>query len=186
VLHAPPPADALRQKRIFVKQIEQASGVFFAGGDQARIMADLANFPELRQAILAGYQEGRLVYGGDSAGAAMAAETMIASSINTRKIELEAVTFDKGMGLLKQFTVDQHFTQRPERHNRVHAIALSMSMPVITVDETTAIGITNEQTLEVFGQNYVSVVCPLGKRKLKIDYLVHGDAYDLATCSLKE
>ena len=59
----------------FLGQLKQATGVFFSGGDQARIMNVLAD-ESLLQALRKRYDEG-VVFGGTSAGTAIMSRRMI-------------------------------------------------------------------------------------------------------------
>ncbi|MDQ2855864.1 MAG: cyanophycinase, partial [Acidobacteriota bacterium] len=69
----------------FLNQLKQATGVFFSGGDQARIMNVLSD-DSLLQALRKRYQEG-VVFGGTSAGTAIMSRRMITGEGDLKVID---------------------------------------------------------------------------------------------------
>ncbi len=78
--------------------IEQATGVFFTGGNQARI-TELLKDTELDTALHKRFAEG-IVVGGTSAGAAMMPDVMIVEGESETNPRMEVVRMDRGMGIL--------------------------------------------------------------------------------------
>jgi len=140
-----------------------ATGVFFGGGDQSKLMA-----------VLGGTRlEGRLhelhrsgaVMAGTSAGAAVMSRTMIVGD-ETRPfkkddawqtIEADNVVTAAGLGFLEDAVVDQHFVRR-KRHNRLTSLVLEHPRLLgIAVDEESAALFRPDGAFEVIGNGPVVV-----------------------------
>jgi cyanophycinase len=114
--------------------LDDVTGVWFTGGDQARLTPILLGSAALR-AMQAVRQRGGVI-GGTSAGAAIMSDSMITGNqyragadtvgyyddefpmIGRRVIEIVP-----GLGFLHGAIVDQHFIRR-ERHNRLLSVVL--------------------------------------------------------------
>ncbi len=145
-----------------------ATGIWFTGGDQARLTAVLQGTPVLR-AIRARYRAGAVV-GGTSAGAAIMSDSMITgnqlrsppdtsgyygdtfSSITRASIEIAP-----GFGFLPGTVVDQHFIAR-ERHNRLLSVVLERpGLLGVGIDESTALEVGPDGTWLVVGLGSVVI-----------------------------
>ena len=111
------PLDA-ELKKAALYGLARATGVFFTGGDQARIMDVLAD-PELLDALKARFAAG-VVFGGTSAGAAVMSSWMITGEGDFTVIDGDKVEVRPGLGLVEGVIVDQHFVRR-QRENRLSA-----------------------------------------------------------------
>ncbi len=134
-----------------VNAISTATGVFFTGGDQRRIMSVLGG----SRAALALRQraaEGMLV-AGTSAGAAIAGDLMIAGTATP--------AVEAGMGLLPGVIVDQHFSQRVRLPRLCDAVAQHPEHAGIGIDEDTAV-VVQGRLIRVIGTGRVTVVAPGG------------------------
>lgn len=109
------PLDAEKRAK-FVEQLKSATGVFFSGGDQNRIMDVLAD-EELLKLIREKYLKGT-PFGGTSAGAAVISDPMMTGDADLKIIDGSKVGVRKGLGLLPNVIFDQHFLVR-QRHNRL-------------------------------------------------------------------
>jgi cyanophycinase len=105
----------------FLERLARASGVFFGGGDQARIMDVLADAP-LLAAVRARHRAGA-VFGGTSAGAAVMSRRMITGEGDFTVLDGDKVEEREGLGLLPGVIVDQHFLKR-QRENRLFGLVL--------------------------------------------------------------
>jgi cyanophycinase len=141
-----------------------ATGVYFGGGDQARLMAVLHG-TRLEQALGELYRDGAAV-AGTSAGAAVMSRVMITGDENRplskdenwQTIEAENVVTSPGLGLLEDAVVDQHFVRR-RRHNRLMSLVLERpELLGIAIDESTAIWVKPDRTFEVVGEGPVLIV----------------------------
>jgi cyanophycinase len=132
----------------FLKQLAEATGVFFGGGDQARIMDVLAD-TELLAAVRKRHADG-VVFGGTSAGAAIMSRIMITGDGDFTTIDAKKVDVREGLGLVPGVIVDQHFLQR-SRENRLFGLVLAHPDQLgVGIDEDAAI-LVSKQTAEVVG-----------------------------------
>lgn len=187
----------------FVRRLDSATGIWFCGGDQARLTDVLGGTASLR-AIQARYQAGAVV-GGTSAGAAIMSDSMITGdqtppgdttgyygdeypSIERRRIEVRP-----GLGFLHGAIVDQHFLKR-ERHNRLLSAVLERpSLVGVGIDESTAIEVSPDGRWHVLGESEVivydarraRVTAPgaplLGATDIRVQLLPSGSIYDPAS-----
>lgn len=138
-----------------LEMIEQATGVFFSGGDQSRIISQIKD-TELDEAIHRRYAEG-IVVAGTSAGAAMMPDVMIVEGESETNPRLEVVHMGPGMGFLPGVVIDQHFLQRGRLGRLLSAVTQQPVVLGFGIDENTAI-IVNNNEIEVIGEGAVTVV----------------------------
>jgi cyanophycinase len=178
-----------------LERLEQATGVFFTGGNQLRITTLLGGTPVAR---MIRSQNARGVHvGGTSAGASILSEHMIAFGDEGSSPIAGSVRLAPGLGLTNRFIIDQHFRQRDRLGRLATALAYNPFAIGIGLDEDTAAFIGPDNTLEVEGSGAVTVVdaadlqfssmdqveegqpvCLLG---LKIHILVAGATFNLHT-----
>lgn len=149
---APAKLDSLRKARL----------IYISGGDQNRFMEVVAG-TEIEKAIHQAFKNGSLI-GGTSAGAALMSEQMITGnelkhpdySSTFRNIEAENIEIKKGLGLISNAIIDQHFVKR-SRHNRlITAVIEYPGVKGIGIDESTAILVSGNEA-EVVGESQVLV-----------------------------
>jgi cyanophycinase len=178
-----------------LKRIEQASGIFFTGGNQLRLTALLGGTP-VAQLIRKRNASGVTV-GGTSAGASILSEHMIAFGDEGASVISGSVRLAPGLGLTNRFVIDQHFRQRDRLGRLITALAYNPFAVGIGLDEDTAVFISPDETLEVEGTGGVTVVDasevsfssmdsvsegqPIAILGLKVHVLVAGAAFDLQT-----
>jgi cyanophycinase len=185
--------DSQEQNRL--DRLEQATGVFFTGGNQLRITTLIGGTPVAR---MIRSQNARGVHvGGTSAGASILSEHMIAFGDEGSSPIAGSVRLAPGLGLTNRFIIDQHFRQRDRLGRLATALAYNPFAIGIGLDEDTAAFIGPDNTLEVEGSGAVTVVdaadlqfssmdqveegqpvCLLG---LKIHILVSGATFNLHT-----
>src|SRR5579863_1732501 len=93
-----------------LERLDQASGIFFTGGNQLRLTTLLGGTP-VAKLIRARNARGVTV-GGTSAGASILSEHMIAAGDEGSTIIAGSVRLAAGLGLTNRFIIDQHFRQR--------------------------------------------------------------------------
>lgn len=164
----------------YLDLIEEATGVFFTGGDQARI-TELLRDTETHSLLQRRYQEG-LIIGGTSAGAAMMPETTIIEGDSETNPTIDSVVLSEGMGFFPDVAIDQHFSQRGRIGRFVSAIMQSSTSLGFGIDENTAI-IVNGDRIEVIGEGAVTIVDTANISHSNIDEALHDDA--LAICGAK-
>lgn len=148
--------------------IRNATGVFFTGGNQARITELLKDTP-LDALLHERFAEG-LVIAGTSAGAAMMPDVMIVEGEAETNPRIDVVTMDRGMGFLPGVVIDQHFAERGRLGRLVSALSQQPAVLGFGIDENTAIAI-NGSELEVIGAGSVTV--------LDVTNLVHTNVHEL-------
>ena len=178
-----------------LQRLEEASGIFFTGGNQLRLSTLLGGTPVatlIRRRNAAG-----VTVGGTSAGASILSEHMIAFGDEGSSVISGSVRLAPGLGLTNRFIIDQHFRQRDRLGRLITALAYNPFAVGIGLDEDTAVFIGPDQTLEVEGSGGVTVVdasqvtfssmdsvsegqpiCMLG---LKVHILVAGATFNLHT-----
>lgn len=172
--------------------INNATGVFFTGGNQARI-TDLLKGTEVDKLLHKRFSQG-LVIAGTSAGAAMMPDMMIVEGEPETNPRVDAVRMEPGMGFMPNVAIDQHFAQRG-RLGRL--IAALVQQPVVLgfgIDENTAIAVDGNQ-IEVIGDGSITVIdvsnidhCnlnellkdePVALAGARLHILPHGYRFDL-------
>lgn len=178
VVHAPVrPLDADKRKQ-FIDAMATATGVFFSGGDQNRIMDVLAD-EELYKLLKEKYSKG-IAFGGTSAGAALMSDPMMTGEADLKVLDGTKVGVRKGLGLLPGVIFDQHFLIR-QRHNRLFGLVLvNPTMLGIGIDEDTAVLIEDNQRLTVAGATQVMFAhAPKGRQPLQVSFLKPGEKFDV-------
>ncbi len=133
--------------------LEDATGVFLSGGDQARLQTLVGSRinDQLRQRLGEG-----LVVAGTSAGATALGRTMILGGIGA-EVCTATVRTARGLGLLPRVLIDMHFGERGRLPRLLSAVALDPDRLGIGIDENTAICV-HQETFEVLGSGAVTVV----------------------------
>jgi cyanophycinase len=135
--------------------IENATGVFFTGGDQSRI-TDLLKDTEIDKLLHKKFTRG-LVIAGTSAGAAMMPDMMIVEGESQTNPRIDSVILEPGMGFLPQVAIDQHFAQRGRLGRFVSALMQQPAVLGFGIDENTAIAVDGDE-IEVIGEGAVTIV----------------------------
>ena len=176
-----------------LSRLEEASGIFFTGGNQLRLTTLLGGTP-VATVIRRRNASGATV-GGTSAGASILSEHMIAFGDEGSSVISGSVRLAPGLGLTNRFVIDQHFRQRDRLGRLITALAYNPFSVGIGLDEDTAVFIGPDETLEVEGSGGVTIVdakettfssmdsvsegqpvCMLG---LKVHVLVAGATFNL-------
>ncbi|MBW4667823.1 MAG: cyanophycinase [Cyanomargarita calcarea GSE-NOS-MK-12-04C] len=163
-----------------LEAIASATGIFFTGGDQARITSILKD-TEIDVAIHKRYSEGAVI-GGTSAGAAVMPDVMIVEGDSETNARVETVKMGPGMGFLPGVVIDQHFSQRGRLGRLISALLIQPAVLGFGIDENTAMVVTNGQ-FEVIGQGCVTVVDESEATHSNIDDILRDEP--LAICGAK-
>ena len=178
--------------------LENAGAVFFTGGDQVRITTKLggsALFSKLRER----FQQGTLI-AGTSAGASAMGDTMPVTrgpmEAPSHKVDA-AFYMTKGLGLVSELVIDQHFAQRARIERLIGAIAENPGVLGIGIDEDTGVILEPEGRFHVIGNGAVYVADGSGLTHTNVSeqarghtlslfdvalhVLNHGTGFDLAT-----
>ena len=178
-----------------LRRLEEASGIFFTGGNQLRLTTLLGGTPVARLVRQRNAQG--VTVGGTSAGASILSEHMIAFGDEGSAVISGSVRLAPGLGLTNRFIIDQHFRQRDRLGRLLTALAYNPFAVGIGLDEDTGAFIGPDETIEVEGSGGVTIVdgadvsfssmgqvaegqpvCMLG---LRLHVLVAGATFNLHT-----
>jgi cyanophycinase len=147
--------------------LDHATGVWFVGGDQAKLTAALRG-TKTESAMHARYEQGAVI-AGTSAGAAVMSAIMITgderhpggarpdTSTGFMTIARNNIVVDSGFAFLRDVVIDQHFLRR-KRHNRLISVALEHAPHLAAgIDESTALIVRPDGTWRVAGESVVTV-----------------------------
>jgi cyanophycinase len=136
--------------------LEQATGVFFTGGNQLRISTILGG---TRVATTIRRLNARgVTVGGTSAGAAVLPEHMIAYGSTGGTPKAGMVSLAPGLGLTNRFVIDQHFRERDRLGRLLTALSTNPFAVGIGIDENTAAFISPENVVHVEGSGALTIV----------------------------
>ena len=164
----------------YLEAIEQATGIFFTGGEQARIISCLKD-TILDAAMHKRYSEG-IIIGGTSAGAAMMPDMMIIEGDSETNPRVNSVAMGPGMGFLPGVVIDQHFAQRGRLGRLVSALLLQPAVLGFGIDENTAILVSGDE-FEVIGESAVTIIDESEKLHDNMEGLLKDEG--LAICGAK-
>ncbi|UOF91805.1 cyanophycinase [Fodinisporobacter ferrooxydans] len=163
-----------------VQQIENATGVFFTGGDQIRITTLLGG-TQIDAALHKGLEKG-MVLAGTSAGASMMSSTMIVEGTGETNPKIGIVDMAPGMEFIRGVVIDQHFAQRGRLGRLLSAVAQYPHHLGLGIDENTAV-VVEGLSFRVIGDGAVSVVDAGSLVYSNLPHLRKDD--DLALCGIK-
>jgi cyanophycinase len=186
--------DAYRDEA--VRKLDDASVVFFTGGQQQRIGSQMGGTP-VHGRIHELYRNGATI-AGTSAGAAVMSDTMVTSGAGVEAPDVAALTMAPGLGLAAGMVIDSHFGQRGRIGRLMAAVAQNPSRLGVGIDEDTAAVMDGAGTFRVVGSgavyvvdgtgiSYSSLAQRNGKSKLalhdvRLHLLRHGDRFDTTRC----
>src|SRR5580700_10533814 len=178
-----------------LKRIEEATGIFFTGGNQLRLTTLLGGTPVAKLIRLRNAYG--VTVGGTSAGASILSEHMIAAGDEGSSLIAGSVRLAPGLGLTNRIIIDQHFRERDRLGRLLTALAYNPFAVGIGLDEDTAAFISPDEIVEVEGTGGVTIVdgsdvthssidkvgdgqpvCMLG---LRLHILIAGATYNLNT-----
>jgi cyanophycinase len=158
----------------FAKPLTDATGVWFSGGDQSRLLEAYQGTlveREVRKVLSRGG-----VIGGTSAGAAIMSAVMILGGDPMARV-------GQGFGFLPGFVVDQHFENRHRQERLLNVLARYPQYLGLGIDEQTAVVVTGRH-LTVLGNDHVCLyLSATGGQKANMQHLNPGQEVDLASLS---
>ncbi len=180
-----------------LKRIDSATCIFFSGGDQRRLTADLLD-SKLLQKIKAKWQAG-CVISGTSAGAAVMSKLMITGDEKLNKSKYSFITIEPGnvvmtpgFGFINQAIIDQHFIKRNRQNRLISVVLENPDLLGIGIDESTAIQVHENGTFDVVGENSVMIFDVKKSKKIqtdernnysvdnmKVHLLINGQSFDM-------
>ncbi|MFZ1701934.1 MAG: cyanophycinase [Pyrinomonadaceae bacterium] len=171
------PLDAEKREK-FVTQMREATGVYFGGGDQNRIM-DVLKDEELLNLIREKYNRGT-PFGGTSAGAAVMSDPMMTGEADLKILDGTKVGVRPGLGLVSEVMFDQHFLIR-QRHNRLFGFVMQNPRYLgAGINEGMAVMIEDNRRLEVVGPTQVMFIDAKDRKgAMLVHILKAGERFDL-------
>jgi cyanophycinase len=186
--------DAMSERAIRI--LDDATAVFFTGGDQLKITSQLGDTP-IYARIREIYESGGTI-AGTSAGASVMCETMLVSGNGHSSHRIgDALRMAPGFGLVDGLIIDQHFAERGRIGRLVAAVSQNPRLIGLGLDENTAVLVRRQKFATVIGDGAVYVVD--GRRvtssnialeaeertlsvfDVKLHLLSMGDKFDLGT-----
>src|SRR6202167_5385193 len=139
-----------------LRRLEQASGIFFTGGNPLRLTTLLGGTPVAK--LIRVRNAHGVTVGGTSAGASILSEHMIAFGDEGSSVISGSVRLAPGLGLTNRFIIDQHFRQRDRLGRLLTALAYNPFAVGIGLDEDTAAFIETDNTVHVEGSGAITVI----------------------------
>jgi cyanophycinase len=136
------------------KVLEDATGVFVAGGDQARLRTLVGS--RINEILRDRLTADGLVVAGTSAGATAMGRTMILGGTGA-DVSAATVRTGPGLGLIPKVLIDMHFGERGRLPRLLSAVALDPDHLGVGIDENTGI-LVEGGSFEVLGTGVASVV----------------------------
>jgi cyanophycinase len=179
-----------------VSALDDATAVFFTGGDQLKITSQIGGTPVFER-IREIYHGGGVV-AGTSAGASVVCGTMLTAGPGSSSPRLgELVQMAPGLGFIRDMIIDQHFAERGRMGRLLAAVAQNPRTLGLGIDENTAIVIDNAESFYVVGAGAVYAVdgryitysnvteghneMTLAVYDTKLHVLTEGDSFDIET-----
>lgn len=164
-----------------LEDVDKATGVFFTGGDQAKIVNTIKD-TDLDKAIHRRFAEGMIV-AGTSAGAAIMPDIMIFDGDSETNPRMEIVKMSPGMGFFPGVIIDQHFLQRARIGRLISALTQHRKAVLgFGIDENTAILVIGNK-IQVIGENAVTIIDESDMSHSNIDNILKDEG--LAICNAK-
>jgi cyanophycinase len=156
----------------FSELIRKASAVWFSGGEQSWL-ANLYAGTETETSLQSLLDRGGII-GGTSAGAAIMTKVMIQEGKRVPKL-------CRGMDLLKDSVVDQHFFRRNRMQRLAKTLKMEPNLIGFGIDEGTALIVhVPSGRIGVLGQSYVMACIPeFETNSLRLEVLEPGVIVDM-------
>lgn len=138
-----------------LKVIDDATAIFFSGGDQLRITSQIGD-TGIEAKVRALFERGGLI-AGTSAGASVMSDTMLVKGTSSETHRIGDLHMAPGLGLIRDVIIDQHFAERGRFGRLLGAVAHNPRVLGIGIDEDTA-AIVEDGRLRVIGSGAVYVV----------------------------
>ncbi|HEX2723880.1 MAG TPA: cyanophycinase [Gemmatimonadaceae bacterium] len=179
-----------------LRVLDDATGVFFTGGDQVKITSQLG-CSKVCERIQEIYESGGTI-AGTSAGASVMSETMMVAGTGSETHRIGgALRLAPGLGLIRGIIVDQHFAERGRIGRLLGAVAQNPRILGIGIDENTAVIVERDRKFTVVGEGGVCILDAgsstytnltdeetdraLSAFDIKLHMLSQGDIFDCQT-----
>jgi cyanophycinase len=140
-----------------IEAAEDASVMFFAGGDQLKITSRFGGTP-LCELVRQLYADGATI-AGTSSGAAVMSETMLVDGrSDDSHTSGHSLRMAAGLGFVPGVIIDQHFAERGRIGRLLGAVAQNPRLLGIGIDEDTAIAFSGHRQFSVLGSGAVYII----------------------------
>lgn len=160
----------------FVAPLRKATGVWFGGGRQWRLVDSYLN--TLFQKELLNLLKRGGVIGGSSAGATIQGSYLVRGAREGNNIMM-AKGYEIGFGLLKDVAIDQHIDTRKRESDLLEVIKTYPKLLGIGIYESTAI-VVQKDIFTVIGKGYVAITDGNEHEGKPYYFLKAGDSFDLS------
>jgi cyanophycinase len=140
-----------------LRQLEEADGLMFTGGDQLRLTALLGGTPWLRR-LKERFTYDEIVIAGTSAGAAAMSTPMIYQGRDNQGMLKDEIHVTTGLQFVHDVAIDTHFVARGRIIRMAQIIATNPGCIGLGLEEDTGVIIREGRELEVIGSGVVTVV----------------------------
>jgi len=185
-----------------LRRLQEASLLFFTGGDQEMITQCLHGTEFLRQLTHRYHTDANFFVAGTSAGASVLGDQMLVDGHGWRALRKGGIRTVHGLELVPQLLIDQHFVERGRFGRLAHAVLVHPMCLGIGLAEETGIIIRGGNEVEVFGDGLVMVVDgrhlrgsnlgrigrgePVSGQDLRVHLLVAGQHFRLQSRQVHE
>ena len=172
--------------------IDDATGIFFSGGDQLRITSQIGD-TGIEAKVRALFERGGVI-AGTSAGASAMSDTMLVRGTSSETHRIGDLHMAPGLGLIRDVIIDQHFAERGRFGRLLGAVAHNPRVLGLGIDEDTAAVVEGDEFF-VIGNGAVYVVdgehCShsnvaeerpervLSMHDVRVHVLASGDRFDI-------
>ena len=140
-----------------MRVLDDASAVFFTGGDQIKITSTIGDTPTFSRVFEILLQGGTV--GGTSAGASVMSETMMTGGPGSQSPRInEGPRLAPGFGFAKDMVIDQHFAERGRIGRLLGVVGQNPRILGVGIDEDTAILMRPNRDFRVVGAGGVTVL----------------------------
>ena len=177
-----------------MRVLEDATAVFFTGGDQLKITSLVGDTPVFSRMYEIFVNGGTIA--GTSAGASIMSETMMVSGDGDESHRIrEGLQLAPGFGFAKDVVIDQHFAERGRIGRLLGVVSQNPRVIGIGIDENTAILMRPHRDFRVLGEGGVTVLdgrhvtysniaeaeqgCTMSVFGVTLHLLGAGDVFDL-------
>jgi cyanophycinase len=171
---------------VFTKPLENATGVWFGGGRQWRLVDSYGG--TRTEVMIRNVLERGGVIGGSSAGATIQGSFLVRG--DTKNNQIMMGDHQEGFGYISNIAIDQHVLARNRQFDMFEVTRTHPELLGISIDENTA-AIVRGDTLEVLGASYILVydgsfwsregieLKTLPGKESRFYMIRQGDRYDL-------
>ncbi|MBJ6108627.1 cyanophycinase [Hymenobacter sp. BT523] len=140
-----------------LRQLEEADGFMFTGGDQLRLTALLGGTPWLKR-LKERFTHEEIVIAGTSAGAAAMSTPMIYQGRDNQGMLKDEIHVTTGLQFVHDVAIDTHFVARGRIIRMAQIIATNPGCIGLGLEEDTAVVVREGRELEVIGNGVVTIV----------------------------